>query len=443
METSRVIVVDDSRFMRKIITDIIEADAQFTVVGTAENGKDALDLVDSVKPDIVTLDLEMPEMNGIDALQAILMKHNIPIIMLSGISESNTQDTIRALQYGAFDFIRKPTSVGANANDIVSTGELLIEKMKIAALTKRRKSIYKPIVNPLKETKQMLSQKTIITELTNSTQVTKLSNPAIDKVQAILKDVQQKKKKNEVKDTKDGISKLKKDVLSKSNPVKQTQSLKSVVADKKVQPPDPVLKEIGDTTISQIVAIGTSTGGPRALHEVISNIPAGFSAPIVVVQHMPPKFTHSLAQRLDHFSNLNVVEATDQMELRNGQVYIAPGGYHMKVMKKGIHYVIALSTEPPRHGHRPSVDVLYESLASFKELERHVVIMTGMGSDGAQGMKALHENGVKSTIAESEQSCVVYGMPRSAVELGIVEKVLPLSQIAPEIVRKVMKRTLN
>lgn len=434
METSRVIVVDDSRFMRKIITDIIEADAQFSVVGTAENGKQALELIESTKPDLVTLDLEMPEMNGIDALQAILKKYRIPIIMLSGISESNTQDTIRALQYGAFDFIRKPTSVGAKANDIVSMGELLIEKMKIAVLTKRRRNIYQPVIDPIRESKRAQSPASIANQQ-------RLTSKPLSDSKSNLAPRQEKEteqlERNALLSAKNKQQTNQANVLSKGDTKKKTNqsTFDTISKSDKI--------ENIDTKVTQIVAIGTSTGGPRALHEVISNIPAGISAPIVVVQHMPPKFTHSLAQRLDHFSELTVVEATDQMELKNGHVYIAPGGYHMKINRKGSTFTTVLSTEPPKNGHRPSVDVLFESLLQFHELERHIVIMTGMGSDGAQGMKALYKQGVASTIAESEQSCVVYGMPRSAVELGVVDKVLPLSQIAPEIVRKVMKNTLN
>jgi len=362
--------------------------------------------------------------------------------MLSGISESNTQDTIRALQYGAFDFIRKPTSVGANAHDIVSTGELLIEKMKIAVLSKRRLSIYQPVIDPKREQLSKPSSSSIVVNKPATTKndkiyLNKKIEEKVTKPQPIIK-----------KDNKNIIASTKSNVVKPTNKVENTKVpiTKAPSISDKSQSYDHVNKSIPkhsvDSKITQIVAIGTSTGGPRALHEVISNLPAGFSAPVVVVQHMPPKFTHSLAQRLDHFSELTVVEAADQMELRNGHVYIAPGGFHMKVLKRGSNYIISLSTEPPRNGHRPSVDVLFDSLIDFKELERHIVIMTGMGSDGAQGMKNLVQHGVNSTIAESEQSCVVYGMPRSAVELGVVNSVLPLSQIAPEIVRKVMKRAL-
>jgi two-component system chemotaxis response regulator CheB len=188
-----------------------------------------------------------------------------------------------------------------------------------------------------------------------------------------------------------------------------------------------------------LVAIGTSTGGPRALHQVISSLPADFPAPVLVVQHMPPKFTKSLAQRLDSFSALRVVEAERGEKVSAGVVYIAPGGYHMELAKDASGYIISLTEQPQRNGHRPSVDVLFESLIPFREFKRHAVIMTGMGSDGARGMQQLADSGIESTIAESEETCVVYGMPRSAIEMGYVDTVLPLQLIASQLVQAVLK----
>jgi two-component system chemotaxis response regulator CheB len=191
--------------------------------------------------------------------------------------------------------------------------------------------------------------------------------------------------------------------------------------------------------VHQLVAIGTSTGGPRALHQVISNIPGRLPAPIVIVQHMPPNFTKSLAQRLDSVSEIHVVEAEDGMILKNGEAYIAPGGFHMTVARNGPGtYKIHLSQEDPRGGHRPSVDILFESLLPLKELKRHIVIMTGMGADGAKGMQALRKAGAVTTIAESEETCIVYGMPRAAVELDCVTHVLPQHDIALKLSMAVM-----
>jgi two-component system chemotaxis response regulator CheB len=188
-----------------------------------------------------------------------------------------------------------------------------------------------------------------------------------------------------------------------------------------------------------VVAIGTSTGGPRALHEVVCSLPHDFPAPVLVVQHMPPKFTRSLAQRLDSFSPLTVVEAEQGMKVQAGFVYVAPGGLHMELAKQDGGYAIRLGEQPQRNGHRPSVDVMFESLAPFRELNIHAVIMTGMGSDGARGMKLLAEQGAASLIAEAEETCIVYGMPRSAVEGGFVKDVLPLGQISSELVKAINK----
>jgi len=428
MEPYRVLVVDDSAFMRKIITDLIEKDSQFKVVGTAQNGIEAVTSVETSNPDVITLDLEMPMMNGIDAMQHILKKHKLPIIMLSGISEANTRDTIKALQFGAFDFIRKPTMVGANAQDIHSVGEVLIEKLKIAVLTRRKKTA-------------TTNQSTLFSKIEN-----KKTDYSAESASNLLKDDRIIGKKTIKKSAEP------KTHLEQSTPLKQT-IMPAKLDEVKVTVPPPAPKHVEVESVSKaksrksinigsiasIIAIGTSTGGPKALHEVISHLPADLAAPVVIVQHMPPRFTKSLAQRLNHFSELEVCEAEHGMQLQNGRAYVAPGGYHMKVERQQDQYVISLSNEPPRNGHRPSVDVLFESLLDFQELERHIVLMTGMGSDGAQGMKKLADQGVASTIAEAEESCVVYGMPRSAVELGAASKVLPLSHIAPELMKLVLK----
>jgi two-component system, chemotaxis family, protein-glutamate methylesterase/glutaminase len=189
------------------------------------------------------------------------------------------------------------------------------------------------------------------------------------------------------------------------------------------------------------VALGTSTGGPRALHEVLTNLPEDFEAPVLIVQHMPPKFTFSLAQRLDSFCAIRVCEAAHDDLVETGTAYIAPGGKQMSITKESSgKYRIKLTEEGPRSGHMPSVDVLFESLIGHRGMKRHAVLMTGMGSDGAKGMKALQEDGAETRIAESEETCVVYGMPRSAVELGAVSHVLPLQQIASVLVREVRSR---
>ncbi|MDU4698669.1 MAG: chemotaxis protein CheB, partial [Paenibacillus sp.] len=195
---------------------------------------------------------------------------------------------------------------------------------------------------------------------------------------------------------------------------------------------------------TDLVAIGTSTGGPKALKAVLEKIPGDFPAPIVIVQHMPPNFTKSLAQRLNSLCELNVVEAEEEQELQSGTAYIAPGGFHMNVVSGPAgSYRVHLTKTELRNGHRPSVDVLYESLLPLQALKRHIVLLTGMGSDGAKVMKRLYDAGVTSTIAESEETCVVFGMPRSAIELKCVSHVLPLYEIGPKLVQEVAKKVNN
>lgn len=430
MAPYRVLVVDDSAFMRKIISDLILQDEQFVIAATAVNGLDAVAATAEHKPDVITMDLEMPKMNGLEALQLIMKETPTPIIMLSGISEDNTRDTIKALQYGAFDFIRKPTS--ATSGDIVQVGEQLVEKLRVAmharrgskaALTDRKP----PEVNvsEVSRTKGIPPRKSLKEAATELIPKARDAGPAKPADQSIKP-----------------AKLVKPNMLDKKTESKPLESAarqkKPELKPVKAKPPAAGHKiEASSASFKHLVAIGTSTGGPRALHEVICSLPGDFPAPVLIVQHMPPGFTKSLAQRLDSFSALHVVEAEQGMRVCAGYAYIAPGGYHMELTKDKSGYAIQLSEAPQRNGHRPSVDVMFESLLPFKELEKHAVIMTGMGSDGAKGMKSLAEQGAVSTIAEAEETCIVYGMPRSAVECGAAQFVLPLQGIAPKLVSAV------
>ena len=417
MNAHRVLVVDDSAFMRKIICDLITADPQFEIVATAKNGREAIEAVEEWKPDVITMDLEMPELNGLEALGRIMQIHPTPIIMLSSISDDGTRETIKALQNGAFDFIRKPS--GPLSPDIHTVGEQLLEKMRIAVLTRRNSSMFRTLDKPgnpeSRLPKQVLPQKP-----PKSFQVDKpiKSKPV----------------------TGPSAAKSAKPLPGKDKP--SSERPYPVFEPLNKQEPEGLrtkekLKQV--STFHHLITIGTSTGGPRALHEVITSLPADLPAPVLVVQHMPPKFTKSLAQRLDAFSSVHVTEAVHGERIYAGMVYIAPGGFHLELAKDPLGYYIRLTEEPPRSGHRPSVDVMFESCTTFTELRRHAVIMTGMGSDGVKGMKALNESGGESAIAEAEQSCVVYGMPRSAVEAGVAKSVVPLKQIAGILIKAVMK----
>ncbi|GMK48065.1 chemotaxis response regulator protein-glutamate methylesterase of group 1 operon [Paenibacillus glycanilyticus] len=439
MAPYRVLVVDDSPFMRKIFSDLIVQDPQFTIVATACNGIEAIEAVKKWKPDAVTLDLEMPELNGLDALQRIMIEQPTPVIMLSGISEENTRETIKALQLGAFDFIRKP--MGAFSNDIVRVGELLLEKLRIAVLTKR----YSTAVMDTDKKKASINRD--MPEQSRVAQPVKSAEEGNNRKRGLLQPEQQAEARDA---SAPALEKKTKPTGGLRNPVKPlTDGGSRPYGSAPGIPIAPVAAALEENKerkrfrhtdgFDQLIAIGTSTGGPRALHEVITSLPAQLAAPVLIVQHMPPKFTKSLAQRLDSFSELEVVEASQGDRLKAGVVYIAPGGHHMELAKDQSGYYVQLTQKPPRNGHRPSVDVLFESLTPFDELKRHAVIMTGMGSDGAKGMKALVDSGAESAIAESEQTCVVYGMPRSAIETGCVKTVLPLQQIAAELQHAVLK----
>ncbi|WP_256761353.1 chemotaxis response regulator protein-glutamate methylesterase [Cohnella sp. WQ 127256] len=491
MTEFKVLIVDDSPFMRKVFSDVIDADAAFKVLATASNGYEAVDLALKLKPDIITMDLEMPEMNGIEALQKIMSIQPTPVIMLSAVTDNGTRDTIKALQYGAIDFIRKPD--GAVNLDIRQVGEHLLEKLRVASETMSSGAALRMLpaveekVVVIEQPPPMLDSTTSkVIELPKKSDVSahaSLNKEIIDSVKPVAEKVIMKHKDLPRKldglaekqypippssipsNSSTGVIKSKRSELQsevKDIVRRQVNKATSVLGESKVKAThnprvpaavnkdklaqaDPINKQVANgnhsTTFTHLVAIGTSTGGPRALHEVLTGIPADFPAPILVVQHMPPKFTHSLAQRLDNFCSIHVREAVDGEIVETATAYIAPGGRHMSLGKElSGKYRIKLSDEGPRSGHMPSVDVLFESLLGHQQLKRHVVLMTGMGSDGAKGMKALQIDGVQTTIAEAEQTCVVYGMPRSAVELGAVSHLLPLQGIAPVLVQEVQTR---
>lgn len=357
MRVWRVLVVDDSIFMRKIISDLLTGHAQIEVIGTAVNGLDALDQARKLKPDVITMDVEMPGMNGLQALRKIMELQPTPVVMLSSLTHEGATETIKALEWGAVDFVAKPS------------GSLSLDLYKV---------------------KQELHSKVIAAA-----------------------QVQVKKVHSQLRINSERIHSLKAQ--------QETAAAAPVTEDSKQS----------KTSFKHLIAVGTSTGGPRALQQVLSGLPGDFPAPLLIVQHMPPVFTKSLSDRLHSNSSITVVEASDGMIVEAGTAYIAAGGHHMKVHKESSgRYRLSLTKESPRSGHRPSVDVLFESLASCNELRRHAVVMTGMGSDGARGMLALKQSGAESLIAESQQTCVVYGMPRAAVEMGATTHVLRLQHIA-------------
>ncbi|WP_338543196.1 protein-glutamate methylesterase/protein-glutamine glutaminase [Paenibacillus tundrae] len=480
MAVYQVLVVDDSAFMRKIVSDLIEADSEFKVAATAANGKEAIQKALDVKPDIITMDVEMPEMNGLDALQGIMKQSYVPVIMLSGINEQGMKETIMALEAGAFDFIRKPSI--SHDQDIAQVGKALVERMRAAMNEVERKANREASLQKREEaqgnlmnqsqriqrdvaavpSRRELDQKKIepakLEKRASSEQTPSVPSKVIPKNTPLLSQkparVDQKTEVSKSSDRKLEPKEIKE--LRPNKPAAPSKEIRSariqrVAADQvaatsisgntpeksRVAPMQRGVPSL-EVGFNKLVAIGCSTGGPRALKTLLEQLPADLPAPVIIVQHMPPNFTRSLAQRLNTFSPLHVVEAEEGMILKKGTAYIAPGGYHIKVNRTSDgKFILKLTEEHPVNGHRPSVDTMFESLLPHTSLQRHLVLLTGMGSDGARMMKKLYESGVTSTFAENEETCVVYGMPRSAVELQCVRHLLPLQEIAPKLVQAV------
>jgi two-component system chemotaxis response regulator CheB len=353
----RVLVTDDSAFMRYSISQYLNEHPDISVVGTARDGSDALDLIPRLQPDVITLDVEMPHLDGLSTLRQIMLRYPRPVVMFSSLTREGAIETIQALTYGAVDFIAKP----ANQVNIRAVMEEAAVKIVRAAGARVRPT---PLV-PLQSTAPALSQQHSV------------PLPA----------------------QKDGLEK----------PVRLRQRN------------DPV------------ILIGTSTGGPRALNEVIPALPADLPAAVVVIQHMPAGFTHSLAERLNSVSRLKVKEAEPGDRLAVGQVLLAPGGSHMIFDE---NEQVALNQKPPVHGVRPAVDVTLVSLIQHYGKLVTAAILTGMGSDGTNGAALLHSMGGR-VIAEHESSCVVYGMPRSVVEAGAASEIVPLNEVASAVNRAV------
>ncbi len=351
----KAVVVDDSAFMRKSISIMLESDTDIQVVGIARDGLEGYNLVKSLKPDIVTLDIEMPKMDGITALQKIMQDCPTSVIMLSSLTTEGADVTIKALEYGAADFIPKELSY-INVNII------------------------------------------------------RIKDDLINKVKEIVKQRNLRER-------------LKRIQHSDGNLNSAAQKTASVP-----------LKNLPHISYKAI-ALGVSTGGPFSLQKVIPRLSKDLNIPIFIVQHMPPKFTKSLAERLNNLSELEVKEAENNEAVRKGVVYIAPGGFHMTVSKSDSgREFIRISKEPSTTLHCPSVDVMVESVVNIYGKHALGVIMTGMGKDGFEGIKQLKTEG-GYCIAQDEVSCVVYGMPKAIVDGGFADVISPLENIS-EIINK-------
>lgn len=345
IKKTRVLIVDDSALIRRLFTELLNADPGIEVLDTASDPFEAREKIKKLNPDVITLDVEMPHMDGIVFLEKIMSLRPMPVVMVSSMTQKGADTTLRALELGAVDYISKPTE---------------------------------------KQTRDTLSE---------------LQAELIDKV--------------------------------KSAAYSKVQQRRAVIANENTVDPSRIIRFVPTKHAEgKLIAMGASTGGVEALREIISVLP-GNSPPILVTQHMPSAFTKSFARRLDSCSQVKVHEAEHNQVIVPGNVYIAPGGMHMEIRKSGTDLVCHLFDGPNISGHKPSVDVLFTSVASIMKSKAVGVILTGMGRDGAEGMLAMKRAGAFN-IGQNEESCVVYGMPKAAFINGAIGIEMPLGKIAEE-----------
>jgi len=340
----RVLVVDDSAFVRQALSRMLGAAPDVEVVATAVDGEDGVEKVLDLRPDVVTLDVKMPRMGGLEALRRIMAECPTPVLLLSSHTSEGAEVTLRGLELGAMDFVDK-SSVQGHMNLLGLADELLAKVRALASVPRERLARAGASLRP---------------------------------------------------------------AAAPARPDRQ----------------------------ADVIVIGTSTGGPSALQAIIPRLPRALASTILVVQHMPAGFTRSLADRLDQRSALPVREAQDGEALQRGVVLVAPGGLHMKLRKRGTHTRVWLDAEPRSSLHRPSVDVLMASVARAYGPRSMGIVLTGMGADGVEGLRAIREAGGR-TLAESQETCVIYGMPKAAVEAGVVDRTAPLPRVADEILAAV------
>jgi len=349
----RVLIVDDSAFMRRVIKQMLETDPGIVAVGAARDGAEGVELALSLKPDVITMDIEMPRMTGLEATEAIMEKAPTPIIMVSSLTKEGAKATFDALDKGAADYISK--NLSTSSFDMMKIQEELISKVKAVSLKKNR----------------------------------------------LL-----------------GLSGFKKPAAAPAPAV--TPAKRSFVTQK-----------------IAFVAIGASTGGPRAIQEVLSHLPPGLTTPFLVAIHMPRAFTGAFAERLNDLCGLEVKEAENGEMIKAGRVLLTPGGSQTRIRKRGtFDFSVEINNEPFGALYKPSVDVSMTSVAECYPGRSLGVILTGMGHDGREGMRLIKEKGGK-TLAQNEETCTVYGMPKAVVDAGLADKVVPLDNIAGEIVNMI------
>lgn len=356
LKTIKVLVADDSALMRKVLRKLIESDPKLEVIDTARDGEDAVEKARKLMPDVITMDVNMPKMDGLTAMQIIIDEEIAPVIVVSSLTQHGSLTAYEALELGAFDYVPKPGgTVSLNMNAV---RDELVKKIKAAYKSTRNKKIL-----------DRLSRKKTLTR------------------------VKENKKKSII---------------------------------------------IPSTSDFYAVAIGISTGGPKTIYDVLPFLPPDLNAAVFLVQHMPENFTKPYAERLDNYCQLKVVEAEDGMEVVPGVVYVGKGGYHLKVRKSGKGLKIWLS-KIPKHMFMPSADVMMESVLEYFGNKTVGVLMTGMGDDGAKSMVKIRQAG-GYTIAESEETAIVFGMPAEAIRLGGADKTLPSYKIADEIIKVIGRK---
>ena len=376
MNKLKVMVIDDSVLYRKVLTDALATISDVEVVDTANSGTVALSKLERIKVDFVTLDFEMPGLNGIQTLIQIKKKFpNVEVIMVSTCTMEGAEVTFKALENGALDYITKPECPTVQQNINFLSKEFI---ERVSAIRVRKKS---------------LAKQTIFERHGTTGSVTKPETKVMS---------------NKATSTKNNLS----------------------IAHGRMQR---LMKTMGRV---EVVVIAVSTGGPSALSRLIPLLPDSLRVPVLVVQHMPATFTNALARNLDGKSSIKVVEANDGMVMEKGTVYIAPGGQQMKAVKENNISKIVITDDPPVNNCKPSADYMINAIKNVYKNNVLGVILTGMGRDGANSLKALHDLGCK-VIAQDEKTCVVYGMPKEAVKLGAVDVQLPIEKIAAEIVDSV------
>ncbi|GEQ20091.1 chemotaxis response regulator protein-glutamate methylesterase [Clostridium butyricum] len=375
MEKVRVIVVDDSAFMRKAISDMIESCADFEVIAKFRDGRELVEKVDKFNPDLITLDVHMRDLDGLATLKELKkMGKNYPIIMLSSATTEGSELTLECLDNGAITFITKPS--GSISLDIDKVKERLIDEIK---------------------------------GITSNIRVNKSSNIHMRQITSN----KESEIENKIKDRRVNTHFSQRKEINNSEKPSPMINNKVIPKNKKID----------------AIVIGASTGGPKALQQVLTKLPANLNVPVFVVQHMPEGFTKVFAERLNKVCNLNVTEAEDGMSINRNTIYIAKGGSHM-IIDSSIR--VSLNKEPSIWGVRPAVDKLFESASKVYGGNLLSVVLTGMGKDGAEGSKRIKDCG-GITISEDKSTCTIYGMPKAAYETGKIDLVLPLDQICNKI----------